>query len=72
MKLAQYLTEHGISGAELARKVGVPSITVYGWLKGQGPHPEFVALIVNATNGHVTAADLRPDLAKIFAEIPTT
>lgn len=50
------------SQAELARQLGVSSVTVHQWRSGARPVPiERCVAIEQATAGQVTRKDLRPD-----------
>lgn len=49
--------------AALARAVGVKPPTIHQWLKGERPVPAGKCRAIEAaTNGVVTAAQLRPDI----------
>lgn len=59
MKLDDYLTAHGISGADFARSIGVNPATVFRIRTGRVfPHRSTMAAIIEATEGKVTANDL--------------
>lgn len=57
------------SQKKLANLCGVAQPTVWRWLHGGGIDARYVMPIVNATNGKVKAAEIRPDLAQILKEI---
>lgn len=68
MTLSEYLKARGRGSADaLAKAVGTSAANVSRWASGiNSPSPEWVTRIVDATEGAVTAGDLRPDLAALF------
>jgi len=55
----------------LAGKVGCAQSTVSDWVNGKKRvSPQYVPIIVRATNGEVMAHQLRPDLPDLFP-VPT-
>ncbi|WP_439597966.1 transcriptional regulator [Falsiroseomonas sp.] len=67
MDLRTYLSLKGVTATSLAARLGVAHTTVLRWADGTlKPKAQHVADIVAATNGEVTAAELRPDMARAF------
>lgn len=67
MTLSEYKHSEGLTLNALAAQLGHPVSTVHGWLHGKRlPEPDLLAVITERTEGKVGAADLRPDLAKLF------
>lgn len=67
MTLNEYRHRHRLSFTELADRLGFPLSTVHGWIMlDRKPDPAVIPLIVERTEGEVTPADLRPDLAALF------
>ena len=62
MTLTEYLAQPGNSQTKLAAAVGVSQSAVSQWVNGGMISPHRVRVIVQATNGLVTAHDLAPDL----------
>lgn len=61
MKLADYLTEQGLSKEAFASRVGCTAEAVRLWCKGtRRPRSEAILTIQSATNGAVTWADWAP------------
>lgn len=59
MKLDEYLTTNGISGADFARTIGVNPATVFRIRTGRVfPHRTTMAAILEPTEGAVTANDI--------------
>lgn len=68
MTLSEYRDREKLTLAALAERVGMPLTTVHGYVTGKRqPEPDKCLQISRSTNGAVTPADLRPDLAEIFA-----
>ncbi|MBX9697897.1 MAG: helix-turn-helix domain-containing protein [Acetobacteraceae bacterium] len=68
MTLAEFRAAEKMTLAALAERLGLPLTTLHGYISGKRqPDPEIIPRIVDATGGRVTAADLRPDLARLFA-----
>lgn len=68
MKAIDKAIKHAGSPAKLAEMLGVTVAFIYQIRAGDRPiPPNQAASIEKATKGHVTARQLRPDLAKIFA-----
>jgi antitoxin CcdA len=58
MRLVEYLRVNGLSQAELARRCGVSQQAVAKWANGlRVPRAAQMAALVQATGGHVSAAD---------------
>ena len=57
MTLDRYLSEHAITEAEFAAKIGVTQSTVNRLRKGQVPGKELMLAIVEETGGVVRADD---------------
>ena len=71
MTLIQFKRSHDLSLTAFAALLGYPITTVASWISGhRKPEPEHLSRIVAATGGAVTLADLRPDLAVLFAAAP--
>lgn len=69
MDLRTYLDQPGVTASALAAKIGVAHTTVIRWAdRTLKPEPGRIPAIVAATDGRVTAAELRPDLAHLFKE----
>lgn len=67
MTLAEYRSREKLTLAALAERIGMPLTTVHGYLTGKRlPEADKCLAISRATNGEVSPADLRPDLAEIF------
>jgi DNA-binding transcriptional regulator YdaS (Cro superfamily) len=62
MTLTEYLAQPGQSQQKLADRLGVTQSAVSQWAGGARMTAERVRAIVRATDGLVTAHDLRPDL----------
>lgn len=70
MKLADYLTRHGLSQQEFARQVGVTQGMVYQWVRDKNPvSPAKCVLIERVTCGQVSRKDLRADWMEIWPEL---
>ena len=62
MTLNDYLN-HGITGIEFAKKIGVPPALISQWRTGARQVPAERCLDIEAaTNGAVRCEDLRPDV----------
>ena len=69
MTLSDYKTSNGLSLTALAAQLGKPVSTVSDWLsKRRFPNREALADIFARTGGAVTAADMRPDWARLVNE----
>lgn len=69
MTLSEFRNREKLTLAALAERLGLPLTTLHGYLTGQRrPEPDKCVQISAATGGLVTPADLRPDLAEIFAK----
>lgn len=67
MTLAEFKAHERLSLKALAELIGHPATTVHGWLHNDRlPALGALAGIEVATGGAVTAADLRPDVARLF------
>lgn len=67
MDLRTYLSLEGVTATSLAARLGVAHTTVLRWANGTlKPKAKHVAEVVEATDGEVTAAELRPDMARAF------
>lgn len=61
MKLKEYLSNVE-SASSLAKRLGVPNVSVSNWANGKRPIPlRWMPIIEKATNGHVSRKDLCPD-----------
>ena len=61
MTLAEYMHENRVSLTEMARRIGRPVSTVFGWKAGtKRPEWEAIPLIEAATGGQVRAEDFVP------------
>jgi antitoxin CcdA len=68
MRLADYLRVNGMSQSELARRCGVSQQAVAKWANGlRVPRAAQMAALVQATGGHVSAADF---FAQPRADLP--
>jgi DNA-binding transcriptional regulator YdaS (Cro superfamily) len=68
MNLSSYLNDTGTSVQAFARRIGVAHTTVARWISGEmEPRAKAVRLVVEATGGRVTAAELAPRAAATFA-----
>jgi DNA-binding transcriptional regulator YdaS (Cro superfamily) len=64
MKLSEYVLPRGVQAA-LAKKLKVSPVLVHQWSSGKRPVPaERCMDIEAATDGSVTAVELRPDVFK--------
>lgn len=64
MRLADYLTAHGLTPARFADLIGVNRSTVARWLDPERPimpHQEHRTRILEVTGGLVTANDFMPE-----------
>lgn len=69
MTLSEFKAARGLKLIELAALLGLPVSTTQGYLSGtRKAEPERLSAICTATDGLVTPADLRPDLARLFVE----
>ena len=67
MDLQAFLSQKGVTASGLAARIGVSHSTVLRWAaKTLKPDVDRIPAIVEATEGQVTAAELRPDLASLF------
>jgi DNA-binding transcriptional regulator YdaS (Cro superfamily) len=57
MRLAEYLSETGLTRAEFARQIGVKQFSVTRYLNGRVPEPSVMCKIIEATDGKVSAND---------------
>jgi transcriptional regulator with XRE-family HTH domain len=58
MRLQDYLSEHGVTRAEFARRLGVKHISVTRYVsEGRVPEPSVMEKIIEVTDGKVTAND---------------
>lgn len=64
MSIQQRLRESGVKQADIARELGVSEGTVSKWLAGLLP-ADRLADFARVTG--IPAAELRPDLARVFA-----
>ncbi|WP_160119906.1 helix-turn-helix domain-containing protein [Rhodovarius lipocyclicus] len=61
MQIAAYREKHRLTLLAMARRVGVPLTTLYGWEAGtRRPSWDAVAKLEHATSGEITAADFVP------------
>ena len=61
MKLTNFLSENGITAAQIAAKIGVTEKAVSHWINGvRTPRPEQMVKIIEETRGAVTANDFLP------------
>lgn len=68
MTLSEYRAREGLTLMQLSERVGLPISTLHAYLSGaRMAEPDKCRQISEATGGAVTPADLRPDLARIFA-----
>lgn len=67
MTLADYLAQPGNTAVALGRSLGVSHTTVLRWIEGRIPEERLAD--VSAATG-IPAADLRPDLAALFVQVP--
>ena len=65
-KTIQRASDNAGSQKKLADLCGVAQPTVWRWLHGGGIDARYVMKIVNATNGKLKPADIRPDLAQLL------
>ena len=64
--LAKYLDAHGITATDLAGRIGVDKSTLSRWINGERTiHGVYVLKVARATG--IPVAELRPDLARMFA-----
>lgn len=67
MTLQEYRRKYEMTYTDLADLLGYSLSTVHGWITtDRKPDIEAIPQIVSRTNGEVTAADLRPDVAALF------
>lgn len=67
MTLSEFQKAEGLTLVALAERLGMPITTVHGYLKEKRrPALDALGRIEAATEGRVTKADLRPDLAAHF------
>jgi predicted transcriptional regulator len=57
MRLAEYLSETGLTRAEFALQIGVKQFSVTRYLNGRVPEPSVMCKIIEATDGKVSAND---------------
>jgi DNA-binding transcriptional regulator YdaS (Cro superfamily) len=63
MTLADYLANHGISAAELGRRLNISRAQIHRYLTGRRRiTAERAVQIEHVTEGNVTRHELRPDL----------
>lgn len=65
--LAQLIKSRGLRPADVARALGVDKATVTRWVRGRVP-VDRLEQVEKATG--IPAADLRPDVARVFASHP--
>jgi transcriptional regulator with XRE-family HTH domain len=59
MTLQNWLHKQKLTVAQFAQSIGVQKVTVYRWLYGHRiPSPAMMRLVMEATDGAVTANDL--------------
>lgn len=65
MKLAKYLSDHGILQQDFAALIGKSQVNVSRYASGsRKPDSETIAKIHTATGGKVSLADWHPELAR--------
>ena len=63
MTLTDYLRQHDVTQAEMARRLGVTPALIWQWLNGTRPiAAEKVIPIEEATDGACPRHELRPDI----------
>lgn len=60
MKLSQFLSDHKMSVAEFATRIGVRRQAVHRYQQGRIPDRETMEMIIRETNGTVTPNDFYP------------
>lgn len=63
IRLQRYMSETGISQAELARRVGVKQPTVWGWINGRSA-PSAKTLVVLSRQTGISIDELLRDSAR--------
>jgi len=70
MTLNEYLSQKIESSASLARKLGVPGVSITNWRYGKRPIPlRWMSKIEFATNGKVKRKDLCKDWKEHWPEL---
>ena len=68
MTLSEFKAARKLTLSELSVMTGIPVSTLNGWMLGKRkPALDQIPRICTATDGLVTAADMRPDLASLMA-----